>query len=68
MESLKKAWGHPRCVATGEFGIDRCSSEKRATTQNQQEVFKRHVRLGPKLNKPLVLHLRHHTALDTAEA
>ncbi|MCF0215327.1 MAG: TatD family hydrolase [Fibrobacteraceae bacterium] len=47
---------HPKAVACGEFGLDyHYHSEQR---KEQIELFERHLELGLKSQKPLVLHLR----------
>ena len=47
---------HPKCIACGEFGLDyHYDMEHR---EEQLKLFERHLELGLKSGKPLVLHLR----------
>ena len=55
-EKLIQLLKHPKCVACGEFGLD---FHYGADTKLQQvKLFERHLELGLKSSKPLVLHLR----------
>ena len=59
---------HPKCVACGEFGLDyHYGAETKAA---QVKLFERHLQLGIKSGKPLVLHLREadDDALDVLRA
>ena len=47
---------HPKCVACGEFGLDYHYGAD--TKAEQVKLFERHLELGLRSGKPLVLHLR----------
>ncbi len=47
---------YPKCVACGEFGLDYHYDLEHRT--EQVKLFERHLELGVKSGKPLVLHLR----------
>lgn len=53
----------PKCVAIGECGLDyfRLSEDKAEREEDkriQQAVFREHIRLAKRLNKPLIVHIR----------
>ena len=54
---------HPKCIAVGECGLDyfrlpEDEDEKIREKKAQQEVFKQHILLAQKLQKPLIVHIR----------
>ncbi len=62
-----KGWGwdelcdlanHPSVVAIGETGLDYFRDQSDETKQKQAELFKKHIELAVKVNKPLMLHVR----------
>jgi TatD DNase family protein len=56
-QQLEEYAQHPKCVALGETGVDLYWPEN-PSLETQLECFDRHITLGKKLNKPLVVHLR----------
>ena len=53
---LEQFLAHPRCVACGEFGLDyHYEPESRP---RQIKLFERHLEIGLRSGKPLILHLR----------
>jgi len=56
VEELRELASHPRAVALGETGLD--YAKKRASVENQQELFVRHLELAGELGKPVVIHCR----------
>lgn len=55
-EQLKAYARHERVVAIGETGLDYHYQPELA--EQQQEIFRQHVRLAVELNKPLIIHTR----------
>jgi len=54
---------HEKCVAIGECGLDYfrlegSEEEKDAEKQEQKRVFRAHIELAKKYNKPLIVHIR----------
>lgn len=52
-----------KCIAVGECGLDYYrlpddENEKKVEKCKQQEVFKKHIELAKKVNKPLIVHIR----------
>ncbi|WP_024955531.1 TatD family hydrolase [Sulfurospirillum arcachonense] len=52
-----------KCIAVGECGLDYFRlpdevSEKEVEKKAQKEVFKKHIELAKKVNKPLIVHIR----------
>ena len=53
----------PKCLAVGECGLDyfrlpEDESEKNEEKKAQAEIFRAHIQLAKKLNKPLIVHIR----------
>ena len=70
-----KGWGwdelcdlanHPSVVAIGETGLDYFRDQSNETKQKQVELFKKHIELAVKINKPLMLHVRASKGSDDA--
>ncbi len=60
-EEILKYASHPKCVAIGECGLDYYYLEKENPDMQkalQKNVFKAHIDLAKKLNKPLIVHVR----------
>lgn len=62
---------HPKTVAIGETGLDYFrldpeSHSAKATRDKQTELFKKHIELANKVNKPLMLHVRASKGSDDA--
>lgn len=55
-DRLKALAGDDRVVAIGETGLDYHYQPELA--EQQQEIFRQHVRLAVELNKPLIIHTR----------
>jgi len=53
-------------VAIGETGLDYFRDQTDATKQKQTELFKKHIELAKKINKPLMLHVRASKGTDDA--
>ncbi len=54
---------HPKCVAVGECGLDYyrlegSSDEKEAEKERQKELFRTHIALAKRYEKPLIVHIR----------
>jgi len=54
---------HPKCVAVGECGLDYyrlegSSDEKAAEKERQKELFRTHITLAKRYEKPLIVHIR----------
>jgi len=68
---LSKFAKDDKCLSVGECGLDyfRLPKDDKLAKQeinNQQEIFKKHIQLAIKLDKPLILHIR--DAKDNFEA
>ena len=63
-----QALKHPKVVAIGEFGLDDswCKDSK-TVFANQERIFKQHIKLALKTEKPMVLHLRGPNSLALAK-
>jgi len=57
-EEIEKLAGDPLVVAIGESGIDSYHDKERKTESEQVELFKNHIELALKLDKPLIIHNR----------
>ena len=55
---------HPKVVAIGEFGLDNTKPK----FEQQEKVFKQHIKLALKTKKPMVLHIRGSNALGNIQA
>lgn len=55
-EAVRRLAEHPKVVAVGECGLD--YERARSSPQDQQELLRRHVRLGRELRKPVAVHNR----------
>jgi TatD DNase family protein len=53
-------------VAVGETGLDYFRDQSAETKAKQSELFKRHIELAQKVNKPLMLHVRASKGSDDA--
>jgi len=58
MEKYLKLGSDPKVVAIGECGLDYFRDQKPETKERQKELFKKHIELAGKLNKPLMIHAR----------
>ena len=63
MEQLAK---HEKVVAIGETGLDYFRDQSSETKTKQVEIFKKHIALAVKVNKPLMLHVRASKGTDDA--
>ncbi len=57
---------HKSVVAIGETGLDYFRDQSGETKQKQTDLFKKHIELATKLNKPLMLHVRASKGSDDA--
>jgi TatD DNase family protein len=65
-EDLEQLAHHPKVVAIGETGLDYFRDQSEATKQKQVELFKKHIELAMRVNKPLMLHVRASKGTDDA--
>lgn len=65
-EDLEQLAQHPKVVAIGETGLDYFRDQSEATKQSQVSIFKKHIDLAMKVNKPLMLHVRASKGSDDA--
>ncbi len=63
---LEKLAQHPKTVAIGETGLDYFRDQSETTKQKQIELFKKHIELANKIEKPLMLHVRASNGSDDA--
>lgn len=57
---------HPKVVAIGETGLDYFRDQSPETKEKQTEIFKQHITLAAKFQKPLMLHVRSSKGSDDA--
>ncbi len=57
---------HPKTVAIGETGLDYFRDQSENLKNKQVELFKKHIELAMKINKPLMLHVRASKGSDDA--
>jgi len=57
-EKIEKLARDPLVVAIGESGLDFYHDKTRKTEKEQVELFKKHIELAIKINKPLIIHNR----------
>lgn len=57
---------HPKVVAIGETGLDYFRDQSSETKQKQSDLFKKHIELAQKIEKPLMLHVRASKGTDDA--
>lgn len=57
---------HPQVVAIGETGLDYFHEDTPESRQSQTEIFKKHIELAIKVQKPLMLHVRSSKGSDDA--
>lgn len=65
-EALKELVQHPRVVAIGETGLDYFHEDTPESRKIQEDVFKKHIALATKFDKPLMLHVRASKGSDDA--
>ncbi len=65
-DSLEKLARHEKVVAIGETGLDYFRDQSPETKQKQTEIFKKHIELAMRVNKPLMLHVRSSKGTDDA--
>jgi TatD DNase family protein len=62
-----KYWAqHPKVVAIGETGLDYFHEDTPESRKTQEDVFRKHIALAQKVNKPLMLHVRASKGSDDA--
>lgn len=66
VDAFEKLAHHPGVVAIGETGLDYFRDQSAETKQKQVELFKKHIALALKINKPLMLHVRASAGTDDA--
>lgn len=57
---------HPKVVAIGETGLDYFHQDTAESRRVQEDIFKKHIDLSIKVNKPLMLHVRSSKNSDDA--
>lgn len=65
-EQLYELATHPKVVAIGETGLDYFHDRSISTQEAQMKIFKKHIELSLKVNKPLMLHVRASKGTDDA--
>lgn len=65
-EEFLKLAQHDKVVAIGETGLDYFRDQSVETKEKQTELFKKHIALAQKVNKPLMLHVRASKGSDDA--
>lgn len=63
---LEQLIQHDQVVAIGETGLDYYRDQSSETKEKQTEIFKRHITLAAKFQKPLMLHVRSSKGTDDA--
>jgi TatD DNase family protein len=63
---LEMLANHPKVVAIGETGLDYFHENTTESKKNQEGVFKKHIELAIKINKPVMLHVRASKGSDDA--
>lgn len=63
MEELAR---HNRVVAIGETGLDYFHEDTPESRKTQEDIFRKHIQLAQKVNKPLMLHVRSSKGSDDA--
>lgn len=63
---LEQLIQHDQVVAIGETGLDYYRDQSPETKEKQTEIFKRHIALATKFQKPLMLHVRSSKGSDDA--
>ncbi len=56
IQKLENLFRSPRILAVGETGLD--YFKDRSPRETQQEVFREHIRLARRINRPLIIHCR----------
>lgn len=57
-DKLEELARHPKVVAIGETGLDYFHEDTPESRKSQTEIFKKHIELAIKVQKPLMLHVR----------
>ena len=57
-QEYEKLAAHSRIIAIGETGLDFYHEKNEAGRAKQKEIFKKHIDLAAKRNKPLIIHCR----------
>jgi len=65
-DELERLIQHDRVVAIGETGLDYYRDQSPEIKEKQTEIFKRHINLALRFNKPLMLHVRSSKGSDDA--
>lgn len=65
-DKLEELAHHPQVVAIGETGLDYFHEDTPESRQIQTEIFKKHIELAIKIQKPLMLHVRSSKGSDDA--
>ena len=63
---LEELAQHPKVVALGETGLDYFRDQSQENKIRQTNMFKRHIELAFRVNKPLMLHVRASKGSDDA--
>ncbi len=63
---LEKLALNPKVVAIGETGLDYFHEDTPESRKIQEDIFKKHITLAKKVNKPLMLHVRASKGSDNA--
>ncbi len=63
---LEQLARHEKVVAIGETGLDYFRDQSPETKQKQTKIFKKHIELAIRVNKPLMLHVRASKGTDDA--
>ena len=65
-DALEALARNPKTVAIGETGLDYFHEDTPESRQTQTEIFKKHIELATKVQKPLMLHVRSSKGSDDA--
>jgi TatD DNase family protein len=65
-DKLEELARHPKVVAIGETGLDYFHEDTPESRKSQTEIFKKHIELAMKVQKPLMLHVRSSKGSDDA--
>lgn len=64
--TLEELARHPKVVAIGETGLDYFHKDTPESRKIQEEIFRQHINLALKVQKPLMLHVRASRGSDDA--